>query len=199
MSNEIRAVVNISHVPTYHALHGQIVPEDSALSFWVEVQIGVNLHKEAKDGEEIDVTIRTEAGVVKVSGTVKPDAVRDRLVRELESAKSINSHIKGIDTSGVTVKRDIETSEVPSTAPVKGRLDSDINWELQQIIEQPVCESRLPSEDIELNIVTVNGVVRITGRTNSVMLHARLLQLVEKARKHVEGVKSIDVSGVAHP
>lgn len=199
MSNEMRAVVNIVHVPTYHSLHGQIVPEDSALSVWVEAQIGVNLHKEAKDGEEINVTIRTEAGVVKVSGTVKPDAVRDRLVRELESAKSINSHIKGIDTSGVTVKRDVETSEVPSTAPVKGRLDSDINWELQQIIEQPVCDSRLPGEEIELNIKTINGAARITGQTNSVMLHARLLQLVERARKQVVGVNSIDVSGIAHP
>ena len=199
MSNEMRAVVNIVHVPTYHALHGQIVPEDSALSVWVEVKIGVNLHKEAKDGEEINVTIRTEAGVVKVSGTVKPDAVRDRLIRELESAKSINSHIKSIDISGVSVKRDVETSEVPSTAPVKGRLDFDITRDLKYMIEQPVCESRLPGEDIELNIETVNGVVRITGHTNSVMLHARLLQLVEKARKQVDGVKSIDVSGVAHP
>lgn len=61
-----------------------------------------------------------------------------------------------------------------------------------------VQSMRLPGENFTFDVETTDGVVKVIGSTDSVMLNRHLNEALPRL-KAVQGVKSVDISGFSKP
>lgn len=173
--------------------------EDDRIICIVGEYLADQAKKVGADDDVVRLFVTAHEGRLFVSGTVTTEALLKHLVASAkEFEEKTWSRIKSIDLSGVLVEPHVVVEEngVPvfKEGPMPGT-DEAIALE-GRIRIGPVEVYALPGESISLEFSAVKGVLRIVGKTNSPMLYRRTRELAERAMPHIEGLKSIDTSGL---
>ncbi len=176
---------------------------DRKIDLFVEHYILEHMPKTSSQKEVVKIRISTRDGNVTITGTTSNEALRKALVNVAADIEKAYPQIKRVDASAVSVE-DPNALIGENYVPVfkEGLMpgsDAAINEAVLSEL-RGIRASAKGSETAEFDAQTVNGAVRITGATNSVMLYRRLVvDIVALIRTKIEGVKSVDHSAVKAP
>lgn len=171
MTSDVHATVTVEQTYPYEADEAQR-NKDFALSEWFSGAMLTYLSNEGGKGDIIKLKTETSKGKIKLTGIVSNEALRRRVVEKADVLKAVSGQLR-----------------IPLT-------DGEIVDRVESLVEWPLVASCLPGEEIELVITSINGVVSISGSTNSPMLYRRLGELAAQVKDGTPEIKRIDHSGV---
>ncbi len=192
MTSDVHATVTVEQTYPYEADEAQR-NNDFALSEWFSGAMLTYLSNEGGKGDIIKLKTETSRGKIKLAGIVSNEALRRRVVEKADVLKAVSGRITSLDSSGVKAPESTAGEPAPQRIPLT---DGEIVDRVESLVEWPLVASSLPGEEIELVVTCTNGVVSISGSTNSPMLYRRLGELAAQVKDGTPEIKRIDHSGV---